>query len=123
MIRFVIPTRFNITGTIKCQNAPPWCYTVIFNDVIGSMSACELKNRAKNFHFESWQRWGGVFDEQFELELLIKHDCGIEITNEKQSLSLSFGQFSTVKASFEKLSKSTSARTQQKLSEKVIRSH
>ncbi|ULT83632.1 hypothetical protein L3Y34_012695 [Caenorhabditis briggsae] len=99
-----IQTDFNITGTIKCHIAPQWCYTVqlleldsTLNDVIGSVSGCEITNPSQDFLLEDWQLFDGVFDGNFELELLIKHDCGLEITDEKQSLSLSFGHFSTAR--------------------------
>ncbi|CAO4386262.1 unnamed protein product [Caenorhabditis nigoni] len=102
-------TNFNVTGTIKCQNAPPWCYTVqlleldsISNDVVGSVTGCEITNPSQDFQLEDWQLWDGVVDGNFELELLIKHDCGLEITDEKQSLSLPFGRYSTARMNFER---------------------
>ncbi|CAP33770.2 Protein CBG15449 [Caenorhabditis briggsae] len=86
----VVPSRFFIRGTVSCQNGPPWCYTIqlldAFNDVIASVSACELTNPNQKFRIESWQPWDGPFDWHFELELLIKHVCGLEITEEKQSM-------------------------------------
>ncbi|ULT83633.1 hypothetical protein L5515_018552 [Caenorhabditis briggsae] len=105
----VVPTRFYISGTVSCQSSPPWCYTIQlleldsnFNDVITSVSGCELTNPNQKFSFEGWQPWDGLFDWHFELELLIKHDCGLEITDEKQSMRLSFGQFYRVKHTFKK---------------------
>ncbi|CAP21673.2 Protein CBG00204 [Caenorhabditis briggsae] len=64
-----IQTDFNITGTIKCHNAPQWCYTVqlleldsTLNDVIGSVSGCEITNPSQDFLLEDWQLFDGVFD-------------------------------------------------------------
>ncbi|CAR98333.1 Protein CBG27908 [Caenorhabditis briggsae] len=65
----VVPTRFYISGTVSCQSSPPWCYTIQlleldsnFNDVITSVSGCELTNPNQKFSFEGWQPWDGLFD-------------------------------------------------------------
>ncbi|UMM42896.1 hypothetical protein L5515_018553 [Caenorhabditis briggsae] len=57
----VNPSRFFIRGTVKCQDAPPWCYTIqlleldsAFNDVLASLSACKLTNPNQEFLIESW---------------------------------------------------------------------
>ncbi|PIC19700.1 hypothetical protein B9Z55_025155 [Caenorhabditis nigoni] len=100
MLAVVLSTRFDIIGTIECQAAPPWCYTIkiidaTYNVKATSLSACELANNNKKFHFKLNLDWGGVFDRDFELQLLIQHDCGIEIDDEMQTMRLSFGQVST----------------------------
>ncbi|PIC19701.1 hypothetical protein B9Z55_025155 [Caenorhabditis nigoni] len=97
MLAVVLSTRFDIIGTIECQAAPPWCYTIkiidaTYNVKATSLSACELANNNKKFHFKLNLDWGGVFDRDFELQLLIQHDCGIEIDDEMQTMRLSFGQ-------------------------------
>ncbi|UMM43142.1 hypothetical protein L5515_018741 [Caenorhabditis briggsae] len=107
MLAAVVPTRLDIIGTIECQAAHPWCYTIhildaTFNTVANSFSACELTNNYKKFRLKNYQPWGGIGDWDFELQLFIKHDCGLEITDELQIVRLSFGQFSTTTQYFRK---------------------
>ncbi|PIC19691.1 hypothetical protein B9Z55_025149 [Caenorhabditis nigoni] len=110
MIAPVVPTDFFISGTVSCQSPPPWCYTIqlleldsISNDVFGSVSKCELTNSTQEFLFWNWHPADGLFDWHYELELLIKHDCGLEVTDEEQSLRMSFGQYHSNKRYFQKV--------------------
>ncbi|ULT83894.1 hypothetical protein L3Y34_012889 [Caenorhabditis briggsae] len=67
MLAAMVPTRLDIIGTIECQAAPPWCYTIhildaTFNTVANSFSACELTNNYKKFRLKNYQPWGGIGD-------------------------------------------------------------
>ncbi|PIC19694.1 hypothetical protein B9Z55_025152 [Caenorhabditis nigoni] len=102
IITSVVPTRFNITGTIKCQNAPSWCYTVQLqvldsskNDIMDSFAACEFKSSHQDYQLKSMEGWDGVLDGNFETELLIEHNCGVEANEEKQSIRMTFDPIST----------------------------
>ncbi|UMM42893.1 hypothetical protein L5515_018550 [Caenorhabditis briggsae] len=65
------------------------------NDIIDSFAACEFKSSQQDYQLKGMEVWDGVFDENFETESLIEHNCGLEATEEKQSIRMTFAPIST----------------------------
>ncbi|PIC19696.1 hypothetical protein B9Z55_025153 [Caenorhabditis nigoni] len=98
----VVPTGWIILGRITCQKAVPWCYSIQLaeidsssNDIMDSFAACEFKSSHQDYHLKGMEAWDGIFDGNFETELLIEHDCGLEATEEKQTIRMTFDPIST----------------------------
>ncbi|CAO4386260.1 unnamed protein product [Caenorhabditis nigoni] len=102
MIAPVVPTGWIILGRITCQKAVPWCYSIQLaeidsgsDDILDSFAACESKSSHQDYQLKGMEAWDGIFDGNFETELIIEHDCGLEATEEKQSIRMTFAPIST----------------------------